>query len=377
MSNCILSSMKKSPAYSLIFAFVIMVVIMIIATSTIQNVQGKITYFANLESASQARLAAESAAEQAIMAIKDRDAGYEPNITRIYPDESSTDTYADYEVRSRAETNDNGGAEFYTPIPNSGDAAPTDECSVLSSDKPVDHACNWNRLMYGQSITVPLYADDEFLGMQNLTDLGLTSWALKVRTPCKPDADGNPIYSEDCDGGDRYELNGVNTDYENDASLILWQLIGYDAGGGTVLTEIPNDEPATRGSSTTRDPDLNTEIYESLINSVNSGDFIVLKADLSSLESKYIDIYTLCTNASIEKLILQLEVVSTLEDMNYDSVPYLEWQLVINSNDPPADEKAIIIGEGYKESNTGIFKYPFVITRSIINQRTSSYTVSN
>ena len=62
-------------------------------------------------------------------------------------------------VISRAQPN-NGSSEFYTDS-NDWYRRPSDECDYLASaDEDVDHACNWNKIMYGQSVTIPLYSYD-------------------------------------------------------------------------------------------------------------------------------------------------------------------------------------------------------------------------
>jgi len=60
-------SMNKTPAYSLVFAFLIMTVIMLVAGTTIENTHDKVIYFREIEGTAQARLAAESAAELAVI----------------------------------------------------------------------------------------------------------------------------------------------------------------------------------------------------------------------------------------------------------------------------------------------------------------------
>ncbi len=365
--------MNKKPAYSLIYAFVFITVMLIVSTTVIKNIRGKIDYFDNIESASKAREAAESAAESAILLIKDEEAGYEPAASTIYPDSASTDTYGIYQVFSRAYENGTTG-EYYTPLPHTGSAAPRSECSFLSGyesgfEDP-NHACNWNKLVAGGSATIPLYAYDGS-NLLNPDELGLNAWYLKVRTPCN-----NGSYAEDCDGGDRYSLDGDSSDYDTDDSVILWQLIGYDSTGATVVSELPDDYAEFGFSSFERDLNINTEIYESLVNEAT--DNIVLEANSTSSDSRYSDLYSVCSDTTIETLILQLDVVNQLVDASSGgSVPYLEWQLVWEGSDPNSDTKATIIGRGYHESSLGIFLYPFVISRSTIAERAGTYTISN
>ena len=60
------------------------------------------------------------------------------------------------------------------------------------------------------------------------------------------------------------------------------------------------------------------------------------------------------------------------------SVPYLEWQLESNmSSGAFADNKAVIVGEGYYTGQSGTFYYPSVVTRTTVGERTATYTISN
>ncbi len=359
---------NSSPAYSLIYALVITTIIMIVATTAVQGTLSKLTYYNDVLSAKYAKYAGESAIDKAILAIKDYEAGYEPDsYSDTAPDGIAT---MEYSVISRAQPN-NGSSEFYTPIPMTGTAAPSDECDYLASaDEDVDHACNWNKIMYGQSVTIPLYSYDGG-AIKNPNDLGLTEWNLKVRTPC---TDGT--YGETCA---RYELDGDSGDYENDESIILWQLIGEDSSGDTVVTVVPDDGYSTdrRTGVTSRTTATNTEIYESLINDA-SPSYSVLTTSSESDGTSLLDI---CKDGGIDKLYLQLSIVNPLIDKasaTDESVPYLEWQLESTlSVGAFADNKAVVIGKGYYEGQSGTFYYPSVITRTTVGERTATYTISN
>ena len=401
----------KTPAYSLVFAFLIMTVIMLVAGTTIENTQDKVTYFREIEGTAQARLAAESAAELAVMEIRDAELGFDPAYSDTtagegvfcleYGSATSTTTttsttgnpeddcktWASYDVRSVAEENtadSSGSGYFYTPIPGTGSAGLSDECSILDSHLDPDHPCNWNKLMYGQSVTVPLYVDDgiDYSGATYTpasAEIDLDDWYLKVRTPCVDE------YSETCT---RYEFegesfvpyayhdangDGMYTPSLDNPSVILWQLIGENATTGAISTVVPDDDTDvyTPTLVDTYRTSTNTEISQSDINS----DEIVLEL------STHTDIEEISTDSSgtynLTSLVLQLDIVSLLVDSDGDSIPYLEWQFVTLANYPFATNEMSVIGSGYYEGESGTFYFPYVISRSSTGESTNIYTLSN
>ncbi|MEK9160047.1 MAG: hypothetical protein AAB383_04940 [Patescibacteria group bacterium] len=374
----------RQPAYSLIFAFLIMTVIMIIATTTIENTNEKLAYFTEMEGSTEAALAAQSAAEQAVLAMKDYEAGYSLGLDeQVFQVDENGDgdfeTWGDYTVYSTAQQNSTDGATgyYYTPIPGTGSAADDDDCTVRDSnhdgdfddDEGVDHPCNWNKLMYGQSVTIPLYVSDgSETGVLTPADLGLSALYLKVRTPCADNV-GQP---DEADCSSRFELDTGDGSLEEDNSAILWQII-VEKTDGTSVSVIPDDTSAydLYSRSYKRNSSLNTEIYEDLINSATGN--IVL--EISSFTNP--ETYAICSNTDVETLSLQLDIVTPLIDSSARSIPYLEWQLSTSSTSPFADTKAVISGEGYHQGKTGIYYYPFVITRSTTGESTSIYTLSN
>lgn len=375
-----------------------MTVIMIIATTTVENTTEKLVYFREMEGSTEAQLAAQSATEQAILAMKDFNAGYSVELQSdaFEVDEDGDgvyETWADYTVYSTAQTNDTDGTDpyYYTPIPGTGSAASEDDCTVSDSDhdgdfdddEDVDHPCNWNKLLYGESVTIPLYADDGSGGISNPSALGFNGFYLKVRTPCA-DTPGEP---DEADCSDRFtmdENDSTGTFDSGGDSVIFWQLIGEsdsdgDGVGDTTVSVLPDDEDEQYGfgnAYTRRNSTANTEIYEGYINDAYSADYIVLEA-ASSSSAPYDNIYGTCTDTSLTDLSLQLDIVTPLTDDTGASIPYLEWQLAIDSTDPFGDTKAVVVGEGYHQGQSGIFYYPFVVTRSTTGESTSVYTLSN
>ena len=381
---------QSQPAYSLIFAFIIVTVMMLLAVTTIGETNDKIAFYSDLEGGTQAYLAGQSAAEDAVVAMKDYGPGYEPTSTSNAFSEDTNgdgtvDTHGDYEVFALAQHNDNDASGLrYLPIPGTGSAGNPDDCSVLdTTDKAVADDCNWNKMLYGQNVTIPLYVDDGSGTLQFPYQLEMTSWSLKVRTPCV-----DP--TEDSTTCARYELDttasGFNGTFGYDDSVILWQISGRgtDGSGADVdVTVVPDDRPASgsRGS-VIRDPSVNTEIYESQVNT--SSDNIVLQAINTD---PYKDIFNACMGDSdadgtpdltLSTLSLQMDIVAPLKQLSpAANIPYLEWQFAINSTKPFADTKSVVVGKGYHQGTDHTFYYPYVVTRSTTGESTNVYTLSN
>lgn len=369
-----MNKMLKKPAYSLLYALFITTIILIVAATAIEDTTQKILLFQELESGAKARLAAESVTDEAIRAMKNQEAGYELQRSGVLAGEGeygSDGIDGSFEIFGRAQENDNeASGYFYTPIPNTGTAGPSSKCSFLEPDKNVGHACNWNKLLTGDSVTIPLYSDDGFGGVKNPNDLGVTAWYLLVRTPCD-----NGSLLNDCGPGSRYVLD-AGAGYEDDDSIILWQLIGESSTGS--VSVVPDDATTVDGGTfqQIRFTDFNTEVYESSINSaLTAGDYIALEGSTSS--TKYQSLLDFSKISTFDTVVLQLDIVSELISDTGVNVPYLEWQLYSNALEPFADNKSVIFGEGFFSGTFNNYYFPHVLTRSTIGERTSIYTLSN
>ena len=411
-------TLRPQPAYSLIFAFIIVTVMMLVAVTTIQNTTDKISYYKDLEGGSEAYLAAQSAAEDGVLAMKNYNAGYTnsaavDSFSTDYDGDGTDETTSQYQVYGNAQANSNDtSVPFYLPIPGTGTAGT--DCSVTDSnhdgdfdnDPAVNDPCNWNKMLYGDSVTIPLYTDDGLGGLWFPYDLsGFNGWSLKVRTPC----DTSIADNTDPETCVRYELNdgtaGAGYDYEDadgnitDNSVILWQISGQgtdSTGTDYTVSVVPDDEPDTnpRTGVTIRNSSSNTEVYESLINNASEQSFsavssldkyVVLEAANSA---PYTDIYNACMGdtdsdattreVTLSSLSLRMDIVSPLKRVTTDaSIPYLEWQLTIDSTEPFADNKSVIIGEGRHQGTDHIFYHPYTVTRSTIGESSGVYTLSN
>ena len=398
------------PAYSLVFAFLIMTVMMIVAGTAIQNTTEKLALYNDLGGSSQADLAAQSAAEQGLAAILDvvdtdgdgvndsPSPGYEASQSEAFCNDtdgdSSCNSWGDFIALAEQRSD---GSSFYTPLFGTGTAGNSEDCSVLDYIDPdtgdvlstitvdVDDPCNWNKLMVGDSVTIPLFdtidSDDtgtlgEIIIAGDLS--GFSGWDLRVRTPCN---------DETMDSGcGRYELNEDGEISGEGDTVIFWQLVGEDTAGNAVSL-IPEDEPGEDELfNTSREayPE-NTEIYESLVNDayLSSEDFIVLSADSST---RYESLLNFCEGdldgdgideTDLASLYLQLKIVTPLKDADDGSIPYLEWQLQTSSTDPFADNKTSFVGQGYAQGVANTYYSSYVISRSTTGESTNVYTLSN
>jgi hypothetical protein len=392
-------STRKS-AYSLVFAFVMMTGIMLVASGTIQNTQEKIRFFQDLEANTQARLSAESAAEIGILKLNTVGGiGYEYEVDEIFcPElEGAADgeckTAGNYTIHSTAARNESiVGNDYYTPMPGTGTSPPIEMCSILDEHLDPDHSCNWNKISQGQGVRIPLYGYDDTGGTLNPSELALDNFKLRVRTPCENGSFGQYCETDDVlASNDRYildagpDLGGGLYDIETDDSAILWQLIGQSADEEEdSVTLLPNTAFSSFFSDTIRETLSNSEITESMINTAyDIENYIAFQAGGSGtpfdkLFNMAKSLFTFHDN-EWETLYLEFTLGTQLIDQSGDTIPYLEWQLVTNAAAGPfADTKAVLVGEGTYQAQSGTtYYYPYVITRELTGEVNSIYTLSN
>lgn len=403
---------SSRPAYSLIFAFVVMTILLVVTGASIQNTTDKVALYNDMEGSSQAYLSAQSSAELGVNAIQDADSdgtndyspGYETSDSEVFcldeDGDGSCNSWSDFIVLAEQKEYNN---LYYTPIFGTGTAGNSEDCSVLDyidldtgdTDTSVtidlDDPCHWNKLLYGGSVSIPLFDTDDSSGgiLPPAVLTSFSGWNLKLRTPC---SDGT--LDTTCE---RYEFDdgtdGTGSDYAEDDSIILWQILGADKDGNEYIL-LPDDYPleVLCGRSSCSPPEYvrpegdNSEIYESLIN--EASDFSVLEVSSSSDPSSLLyEIYNYCIGDTdndsatdpivFTSLILQMDIVSPLVDVDGNSIPYLEWQLEVDSLAPMADAKSVIVGEGYFEGLRNTFYYPYVLTRGTTGESSNVYTLSN
>ena len=390
--------LRSQSAYSLVFALVMMTGIMLVASSTVENTHEKVVFFADIEAPSKARLASESSIDLALSDLRNQEAGYGGTVDDAFcktfleeqknsgvenPSGSDSDCQSAgaYEVISTgAEIND----RWTIPASYTGSAAPEGACTEPGSpedntDYNRNHACHWNKLLYGDTDVIPLYSVDsngDLIYPQ--LESNWEEWVFKVRTPCK---DG----SLECDPLlDRYMLNVDFNDYANDDIVVQWQLVAELDDGNSVVLNPDGACHQIPGVCVFRDMTKNTEIFESLVNDpfdVNSisSAYAVLKAkevaDGGGNEEYYPlwafttgDDSVIGTDKSLERIFLQIKVVTPLVEQNGNSVPYLEWQLVSDGTEPFADNKFVIIGEGTYVGRGGTYYFKEVVTQPSVDE---------
>lgn len=381
-----------------------MTLIMIVAVTTITNTREKQAFYSGIEGSSAAYLAAQSAVEVGILEVKNNLIGYETGgqVENAFTSDPNLDgtpeAYGNYTIVANGK--EGSGGEFYLPIFGTGTAAPREDCSVLDyidpedgeirdditiSDDDLDNPCNWNKLLYGDSVTIPLYTSDSGgLVFPGDSGFGFTGWDLKVRTPCEDSA--VVPYDPDCS---RYVLDVSDGDVEGGASIVKWELVQEFEDGSSESLGV-NDEKKSSGGgggghdteTYVRDLALNTEIYASFINDeALSKGYIVLSTDPAAPvddHDAYADIYERCielvnptSGSKLKSLTLTLQIVSSID------APYLEWQLVDSSNQSFADGKSVIVGEGYYKNGSSTYYSPYVVNRSTTGESVNVYTLSN
>jgi len=374
---------KTRPAYSLIFAFVIMTLIMVIASTSIQDTRNKIRLFQDLEANSQARLAAESAAELGIVDLKNSsfESGVEQEEVFCLTN-SGTDCESDgnYTVYSEAaENTTEADGYYYLPIPGTGDAASTGECSI-SEHLDADHSCNWNKISVGDSVNIPLYYDDGSGALSFPDTINLSEFYLRMRTPCE-----NGSLADDCDGDDRYEISSKSStsflETSDNPAIVLWEFVGEKLTGTEY--EIPNDA----ASSGNRSLQENNEIYEALIDhtpwSSASGFDNTVLLGITGLGSSFtgiLDLHSFINDTGYTDLYFSMSIINELEDYTSgDTVPYLEYQIVTltNTGTPIISPTAEIIGEGYYDAGEFTYFFPYVVSSNNTDTVTTLFTLSN
>lgn len=359
---------KEKGGFALVIALGLVALITIFTMSILSTLIETIRATRNLESADEAYYAAEGGLEMGLLANKGKSAGFETNGTLDYA--TINGSKANWTVQGKTTClltdplNPTSCADsnvYYIPRPGSGNAGancdPLQTYADSNNDGTSDanHPCNWEKISYGEIVTIPLYKVDPNnpTNILNPKDLNMTEWYLKIRTPCMDS--NNPCT--------RYTLDDTMNDLDGDGfpddTVILWQIIGEDKTSlSDQLYLLPNDDrditlPGKRDR-------YNSEIYEWLVN--NGTDNNILKANSTHTPSQsnkgrdqndldqWIDDFLL--DADINKPIITFQVIGTLTDATNGSIPYLEYQLVMvgDASNAPADMYQTIISEGFSNN---------------------------
>lgn len=338
---------NKSGSTPVIFMTIVMVTMMIMVSNLAPLIIRNIQRAAEMGASDQAQAVANSAISRAEAYIYGYcEGGCNYSDTTVVEENV---IYGDYTIKGLSAKNiDEGDDMYYVPIPGYGDAGENCDPDAPGS---VDEDCNWNRIDYGHTISVPLYVDgeDQFDG---------TEFYLKVRTPACDDDDlecsANERMLIACADGVVVEArNGC--DYEEDLVVMTWRIEGDDtfAEGDTWTEIVWGDESR---------PDLlNSEIFTTHINDVSwdiPEDYVVLNIEDSFSGSAVGAILAdlLGVFGSMTNPVLKLSFVQTIKSGDGDPLPYLEYQIV--TDEPISNDRSFIEVIGYNEFRGDTFYWP-------------------
>jgi hypothetical protein len=357
---------------------------------------------ANMVNANKAYYAAEGALEVGLLDNVNNGAGY-TNTEEVLND---VNLKSIYKIQGQAVLEKQIDKYYVLPAPGTGDVG--NDCDPLRAitdgyfsyswvdgqgtvfpipqESAINHPCNWNKLREGETVSIPLYVStvdsslncfEEHAGsgiyICNPADgaFDLKSVIVKIRTACQH---GNEM----CTPIGRYTLNVINDgdpSVEFDDTIVDWQIVGTSLDGSKNYVMVPERWYNVWNCEGRCVDDGNSEIYEGLINSKKSSDNEVLHLINGSLE-KGIDISSSSSvkntpfnfirnlnpwhfgsilrpidNDKIHKPLLKLSAIRSFKSVTHEKIPYLEYQILIDSSSmPPANVAQIISAEAYSGS---------------------------
>lgn len=371
-----------SRAASLIYALVIITVMMIVAGTMSASFLRSSQRNYDLFRGEQAYYIARAAMEDAFHYAHQNGVGYEDYscFGAEYPsghamewdtnNDSVMDAYADWEVFSRAKGVDwqdevvdskcatfNGGIVpcYLVPIPGTGDAG--DSCDFttpsdgdgddINWNADEDDKCNWNKIAHGETISVPLFTEDNanpFTGSEE--------FILRLRTP-----NGEVL------------TPSLTTDI-----IASWEFKGECATGTCYLR-----------------PDLlgtikNYILHTNLNISKTSYDFIIIKA------SDSLGLYSIIKGTTqnneeksikdflkdAENVYFKLIVTGTLnEDISGNTIPYLEYQIITHTPNIISDNKITYTADGYAIGRLGTYARHIWATQKLGSDPIINFALQN
>ncbi|MBD3328439.1 hypothetical protein GF340_03995 [Candidatus Peregrinibacteria bacterium] len=328
---------------------------------------------ANVNRANEAFYAAEGALEQGLLANQQAGVGESLSDDTDYASLGGTAgsrLQAGYEVKGQVPVKFKyGSASGYEdmygiPTPGTGDAGTL--CDPVrpnlggsdydgfiyldgngdeqKADKNIDadlDPCNWNKIYLGDTVTIPLYYTDTNGNAVNIITSPSDEFILRIKTPCE---DG----SEWCaSSSNRYSLDESNDDptYGTNEPVVSWQITGKTPSGAqTVLDPLVQVEFDTL-------QDTSTIITEKKINEMSNISYETLYLtsvgiDLNKCRGpiKYflLDALTIPPIACprkhddwsfiLNEPLFKFSVVSSLDGGINGNIPFLEYQIISNTN---------------------------------------------
>ena len=272
------------------------------------------------------------------------------NAPTTYP---CTENTTEYSVTSSAQTMIDSPNTYILPPPGEGDAGEFceraenyDDGQLANLDKNLVKPCNWNKLYFGENVSIPLFIEGE---NNNRINPSMTNLTVKVRTPCEDGIEYDNGFLASgagdepwCNGGRPDLMDPTPGDFTNGDDIVVnWSLTGiceYDgvSSGPCVGHPVPGNSDITTtrvkvakdimnyktmGSDGVGDNvlDLNTTIYNTSTPNIPIINY--LKSMHSSLPRPN------TVTRDFNEPYLNLSVVNRLRDANGEGVPYIEYQI--------------------------------------------------
>jgi len=317
--------------------------LMLIGSTLLDSISRNLNRVDAIWASTQAQVTADTAFEKALAYIGDRcDGGCDHSVAAGVLENGDGEAVGTYDFDILGQSGRRASEDYYVPIPGYGDSA--EECDDI--DNP-DDACNWNRIYYGDTVTMPLYVDgdDQFQGNE---------FFIKVRTPECDYTGGKP--DTVCNGDDRKLIacaDGVvkavrnGCSYANDLVVMTWQIVDEN-----MFAEADVSVQAFMG--TTVRVNENSELFITDINNK-------LSTDILNIDDRFLG----TTNGTIKSLIgtsgsmtypvLKLSFIQTIENSD-GPITYLEYQVV--TDEPISSDRSFINTIGYMTHKGETYYWP-------------------
>ncbi len=359
----------------------------------------------NVSRSNEAYYAAEGALEQGLLDNYLQEAGYTSETKPV--NYASTTVTANYQVQGTVPEELKYGPnstfnynKFSIPTPGSGNAGLNCDSDNPIINKrflyntstklytfyenastgydPSDFPCNWNKIRTGETVTIPLYYEDENGNFINLFNEVSNELKIRIRTSCL----GGHEFCLPTSSTGRYKFENTSTEPkpQNDP-IITWQIEGLNPITGKTESLRPFISYSNLN-------EFSPPIFifsESVIDGVSGSNYIVKKhvvGEFSTMKGVDLQNNWGCAwqffgaaqtgampcnssnpwaNRELVKPVLKLSVIGALINARTSSnpvtltqIPFLEYQIITSSNlsSPPTNLAQNITAEGI----SGTFK---------------------
>lgn len=238
----------------------------------------------------------------------------------------------------------------YRSIPVLGTGNADENCAAIKNSSEVKlnstHSCNWNKIYYGESVEIPLYVDNGDGTWKNYYDLFISTFKVRVRTPCE---NGSTL---NC--SPRYSVNVTSPGYgASGLPVINWQISGTCGDTGDVCGLSPVIATNPPEFSAIMESDLSPIAVLDFASKDGVDFFDPAKKGRITNFLKNLDPWA---GNKLNKPVLKLSFVKEILDGN-SSVPYLEYQILYRGISPFAASYVVDIkgiGYGFEYSLSGV-----------------------